>query len=119
MLLIEAVRKTAIHVAISCKPVVMATKIMHQDEARGMAIHLMEEAVFRRKPAGYGDHAPGHGLRNGDLRDGPIDYQTQTRSNGFRSYASSRGSRNGDSRDDTDGQKNNLFRYHTPGMRIL
>ncbi|KAH3836911.1 hypothetical protein DPMN_110287 [Dreissena polymorpha] len=51
MLLTEAVRETAIHVTISCKPKVMATKITRKYEARVMAIHVTEEAVFRRKPA--------------------------------------------------------------------
>jgi hypothetical protein len=51
MLLTEAVRETALHVPISCKPEVMAIKITHQDEARKMAIHVTEEAVIIRTPA--------------------------------------------------------------------
>ncbi|KAH3854429.1 hypothetical protein DPMN_096971 [Dreissena polymorpha] len=50
MLLTEAVRETAIHVTITCKPEVMATKNTHLDETQGMPIHVTEEAVFRRKP---------------------------------------------------------------------
>ncbi|KAH3854716.1 hypothetical protein DPMN_097265 [Dreissena polymorpha] len=50
MLLTEAVRETAIYLIISCKPEVMATKNTHLDEVQGMAIHVTEEAVFRRKP---------------------------------------------------------------------
>ncbi|KAH3778929.1 hypothetical protein DPMN_180406 [Dreissena polymorpha] len=46
----KAVQETAIYVTIRSKPEVMATKITHQDEAPGRAIHVMEEAVFRSKP---------------------------------------------------------------------
>ncbi|KAH3850508.1 hypothetical protein DPMN_092920 [Dreissena polymorpha] len=60
---------------------------------------------------GYGDHAPGYGLRNSDSRDGQNDYQTQTGSNGFQINASDRGSRNGGSRDGRDGKKHNLSKY--------